>query len=335
MKSVSVIIPVFNMERYLKDCLSSVRNQSLDNLEIICINDGSTDSSLKILEENASVDKRITLINQSNMGVSFSRNLGIEVAKGDYIAFLDPDDFYPDNDVLKDLYEMSLRDNTLIAGGSFSEVDNCGNFEFFDKTHPYKFSKNEITKYKNYQFDYGYHRFIYKKSFLIANDIKFPPYKRFQDPPFFIKSMVLAETFSSMERVSYCYRKGHQRINWDEERIHHLLLGLRDNMIFAAEYDLRVLACLTLERINNDFKDVLIRGLIQSEENQFLLLFIKDLFEEKFKEKIEVTPLLIYISKWRLAFWGFKKIINSLLRHGLVHTKEVIKSVLHSSGSFK
>ena len=93
MKTVSVIIPVYNVEKYLPRCLESVMNQTYAELEIICVNDGSPDNSSAILEEYAKTDGRIKVINQQNKGLSGARNTGIEAATGDYIVFLDSDDW--------------------------------------------------------------------------------------------------------------------------------------------------------------------------------------------------------------------------------------------------
>ena len=91
--TVSVIIPVYNVEQYLSKCLDSVINQTFKNIEIICINDGSTDNSLKILNEYAMADKRIIVINQENSGVYAARNKGLQIANGKYISFVDSDDW--------------------------------------------------------------------------------------------------------------------------------------------------------------------------------------------------------------------------------------------------
>lgn len=90
---LSVIIPVYNVEPYLEQCLDSVVNQTYKNLEIICINDGSTDNSLKILEKFRAKDERIKLIDQKNGGASIARNVGLDLATGEYIAFVDSDDY--------------------------------------------------------------------------------------------------------------------------------------------------------------------------------------------------------------------------------------------------
>lgn len=91
-KLVSVIVPIYNGEKFLEECIQSIINQTYKNLEIILINDGSTDGTLKICQEYSSIDKRIILVNKENEGVSIARNIGISLAKGHFISFVDCDD---------------------------------------------------------------------------------------------------------------------------------------------------------------------------------------------------------------------------------------------------
>lgn len=100
---ISIIIPVYNLEYYLRECLTSVIGQTYTNLEIIIINDGSTDSSPCICDQFAAQDKRVTIIHQENRGVSYSRNIGLDNARGAYIGFVDGDDW-----IEKDMYETLL-----------------------------------------------------------------------------------------------------------------------------------------------------------------------------------------------------------------------------------
>ena len=93
MPKISVIIPVFNTDKYLGQCIESIINQTFKDIEIVCINDGSTDNSLKILEEYAQKDNRVRVISQENQGVSIARNRGIVEARGEYLIFVDSDDF--------------------------------------------------------------------------------------------------------------------------------------------------------------------------------------------------------------------------------------------------
>ena len=93
MSEISIIVPVYNVEKYLARCLESIINQTYQNLEIICVNDGSTDNSLQILNNYAAKDKRIIVINQENKGLSAARNAGLKRAGGTYVSFIDSDDF--------------------------------------------------------------------------------------------------------------------------------------------------------------------------------------------------------------------------------------------------
>ena len=88
MPKISIIVPVYNVERYLRDCLNSLINQTLSDIEIICVNDGSTDSSPRILEEYASKDSRIKVINKENSGYGASMNMGLAAAEGEYIGIV-------------------------------------------------------------------------------------------------------------------------------------------------------------------------------------------------------------------------------------------------------
>ena len=102
MKKISIIIPIYNAERHLEKCLKSVIEQTYKNLEIILVNDGSTDMSKKICEEYQKKDLRIVLLNQSNMGPAETRNRGLSIATGEYISFIDSDD-YIDKDFYNEL----------------------------------------------------------------------------------------------------------------------------------------------------------------------------------------------------------------------------------------
>lgn len=123
---VSVIIPVFNADEFLVQCIESIINQTLKEIEIICINDGSTDKSLEILNKYAKNDNRIIIINQDNKGAAFSRNVGIDIATGKYLSFLDADDFF-DLDMLNKVYlkaEKTKCDICVFRSSSYNNITN-------------------------------------------------------------------------------------------------------------------------------------------------------------------------------------------------------------------
>lgn len=111
---ISIVVPVYNGERYLRECVDSIRNQDYENIEIIIVNDGSSDNSIKVANELADIDKRVKVINQENSGVSAARNNGIDNASGEYISFIDVDDFIC-KDYISYFYNLILENNAEIA----------------------------------------------------------------------------------------------------------------------------------------------------------------------------------------------------------------------------
>ncbi len=118
MIKVSVIVPVYNTAKFLERCLNSLINQTLKDIEIICVNDGSKDNSLELLEEFAKKDSRIVIINQENAGLSAARNSGMEVVKGEYIGFVDSDDWV-DLNFFEKLYDAAKKYDCDIAVADF------------------------------------------------------------------------------------------------------------------------------------------------------------------------------------------------------------------------
>jgi len=143
---VSVIIPVYNAEKYLSNSLNSIINQTLKNIEIICINDGSLDNSLKILYYYKDIDNRILIINQKNKGVNFARNEGLKMAKGQYILFFDSDDILINN-ALEKLYKLSVKNNLEIL---YFNTKTIFDDKYIENDYP-KNIYNKINLNKNYK----------------------------------------------------------------------------------------------------------------------------------------------------------------------------------------
>ena len=122
---VSVVIPVYNMAQYLQRCIDSVIKQTLEEIEIILVNDGSTDSSGRLCDEIARSDDRIKVVHKENAGLGFARNSGIEIATGQYIAFLDSDD-YVEPEMYGELYALAARDHADACIGGCLLVDQNG-----------------------------------------------------------------------------------------------------------------------------------------------------------------------------------------------------------------
>lgn len=276
MALVSIIIPVYNVEEYLGECLDSVLNQTLEDIELICIDDGSSDSSLKILKEYSDKDKRIVVVTQQNMGVGKTRNKGIELANGEYVCFMDPDDIYPSNDVLEVLYNNAKANNVTICGGEFADFLDGTDFlkqNYKESLCGYLFDKDGIVQYEDYQFDYGYHRFLYNKEFLKEHNLFFPAYKRFQDPPFFVKALYEAKEFFAVDKMVYGYRYGHNKINWTEEKVNDFLMALWDNFEFAQAKNLDRLLDYSCIRFKEHYPHI--RHAFNKTSRDYIKKFIK------------------------------------------------------------
>lgn len=127
MKKISIIVPVYNVERYIERCVESICQQTYTNTEIILVDDGSTDSSGKICDEIAVKDPRIRVIHQQNSGLSAARNAGLAVAKGEYIAFVDSDDY-----IAQEMYSV------MIENMEKYDLDIIGCTSFRDKGEKYR-----------------------------------------------------------------------------------------------------------------------------------------------------------------------------------------------------
>lgn len=252
MPKISVIIPLYNAEQYLRTCLESILAQTLQDIEILCINDGSTDASAAILQEYARQDSRILVKAQTNRGAGSSRNRALSLAKGQFVCFMDADDCYPAKDILETLYTKAIQHNVVICGGEFScFTENPAELfqPYFGSLAGYLFAKSTLMHYQDYQFDYGFHRFIYNRAFLIRHGIVFPPYERFQDPPFFVQAMLTAKTFFAVKKISYAYRTPTQTIIWTEKKLNDFLHGVLDNMRYACQYNYYYLGQYTFGRL--------------------------------------------------------------------------------------
>jgi len=178
---VSIIVPVYNTEKYLERCLNSLIHQTLKEIEIICIDDGSTDSSKSILEKFASADNRIKILNQENEGPSVARNNGINCANGEYIGFVDSDDYISEN-FFELLYNNAKKYNTDVACGEI-ERPNSRKHKKFLTLKNIKVYHNANDKYKACDIprkNYIWNK-IYKRSSLIDSKIVFEPHITFED----------------------------------------------------------------------------------------------------------------------------------------------------------
>lgn len=253
MPKVSVIVPCYNVAPYICACLDSLVNQTLRDIEIICVDDKSTDNTLEIIQERATQDKRIKVIAQpANSGVSVARNTAMQVATGDFVGFMDGDDLLPDTNVLVDMYKAAIENNVKICGGSIIMWNPNTDMEETHNTPSNKFLADRMMKYEDWASDYGFTRFIYDRKWLLENKITFPKYIRQEDPVFFVHAMCLAGKFYALKRPTYKYRVSYKSVNWTEQSIKDVFCGLRDCLDIAHKHNMQSL-CLSIADHTNHF----------------------------------------------------------------------------------
>ena len=301
---VSVIIPVYNVEKYLPQCLDSAINQSMKEIEIICVNDGSPDNSLAILQDYAKKDSRIKIINQKNQGLSASRNNALQIVRGEYVLFLDSDDWI-DKDTCKDLYEYAKKfDLDMINFEGINYDSETGELNQLPaQKNPYVsesgvcFTKEQVDTFID-KIGISACRVFYKTDFIKKNNLQFPVGLCFEDNYFLLKALNLMQRYGVLHKILY-YRRTHPgqiTANWDKFFGDYInIIKKVDEMYHEIGIDKGVnyrkiinkYCCGAISRLNSF--DVMNRN-----------RYIKDLYKllSKLSEKVEFDkPVLDFLKK--------------------------------------
>lgn len=238
---VSVIIPVYNVEKFLPKCLDSLLNQTIKDLEFICINDGSTDNSSEILKRYSNKDPRIKIINQDNLGVSAARNAGIKIATGKYIGFIDSDDWV-DNNYFELLYKAAEKYNADIACCSITRCYNNGKVRSKLEITKEAVYTNANTKFKILEIPrkcYVYNK-IYNRATLQQLGLTFKEGVYFEDIGFTIRALYHMKTVVTVPETRYYYRVNTQSITrqMTDRKQQDLLAARKDFLEFAQKHHL-------------------------------------------------------------------------------------------------
>ena len=208
-RKYSIIVPVYNVEKYINECLSSLINQTYKNIEIVVINDGSSDNSLSLIEEYSRIDDRIRVIDQKNMGLGYTRNVGIDNAVGDYILFVDSDDYISLNTCEE--IEAVLSYNNEV------DIIVLGRYRFADEVY----MQDPISKgktcfetgesyllhcVKNECFTASSCNKVFNRSFLEKNELRFDTGVLYEDLLFVFKALICSSSLIVMDSPYYYYR---------------------------------------------------------------------------------------------------------------------------------
>ena len=247
---VSVIVPIYKVEKYLDNCVKSILNQTYKKLEIILVDDGSPDSCPELCDKFAEADKRIKVIHKNNGGLSDARNAGIDMATGDYITFVDSDDFLLE-DMIETLYCLSEKykadfvmckkmdcgdDDTISTIVPPSDSSNIKVFEGCEKMAAYlKTNQIETTAWKK----------LYRRYLL--DDIRFPKGKIHEDAFTTYKLVDIAKRIVVTQKVGYVYRNNPQSImnnGFSLKRLHSIEAKQEQLKFIEERYpELRQFAC--------------------------------------------------------------------------------------------
>ena len=312
---ISVIVPVYNVEEYLKKCVDSIINQTYKNLEIILVDDGSTDNSSLICDTYAEKYEQIKVIHKKNGGLSDARNVGIDLAKGEYLTFIDSDDWIKEG-FIEYLYNLNLSNNTMIAVAPYivvtnSKQINCGN-GYRNAVLEQKEALKRILLDQGYTVSSCsklYHRSLF-------DNIKYPVGKIFEDTATTYKLFLKCESISFGSNGGYYYYK-------------------RDNSIINSGYNSKQLLFITYtdemgEKILKKYPDLyeaveskrldarfsILRRLVlikkpndseietKDEIKTFILSRKKNIISGNYNRKIKIATLLLSISeKCFKLFW--------------------------------
>ncbi|WP_020005335.1 glycosyltransferase family 2 protein [Brachyspira innocens] len=332
MSKISVIIPVYNVEKYIIRCLDSISNQTFSDIEIICIDDGSTDNSVHLIENYQKKDDRIILIkNEINKGASYSRNIGIKKSSSEYITFVDSDD-YVNNDYLECLYLPIYKNKyDIVFTSTFKNttIDNDILIKYDRTFGEYNFNKQEyidtIRRFSGSKFQslcYSVCK-LYNKNFLIKNNIYFSEKIFFgEDLHFFIKTTTYNPTFYRNNNAIYYYRSREgqmvRKLNIERRTLDHIYI-YKDLLVYinSSEFSNSLLTYI----FNNIYEDC--KGDFRYKNNFLNLKSYLNKFDYNISENIKN----VYLKKICLSVYfddeeeGFKKyklynfILNSIRKY--------------------
>lgn len=209
---VSVLVPIFNVEQFLDECLNSLVNQTLEDIEIICINDGSTDSSPQIIERYAQADVRIKVINKENSGYGASMNQGLDLAQGEFIGVVESDD-YAEPDMFEVLYNTAQEHQVPVVRGDYfftwTEPDARDQVRSYYQQSDYGKVLDPVVNWEVYRVPPAIWSGIYRRSMLEDNNIRFleSPGASFQDTGFNYKILMTTDSMHLVNRPFLHYRQ--------------------------------------------------------------------------------------------------------------------------------
>lgn len=295
---ISIIIPVYNMENEISICINHIKRQTLNDLEILCYDDGSQDNSLSVMQKLAENDPRIKVLYGPNRGAGIARNECLRVATGEFVSFLDADDEYYDETSLEKLYMAAKEHGVTLCGGATYPIERNHHVHSGKMT---ELKKGFFTP-ATYQFNFGYQSFIYNLNLLKENQILFPSYLRYQDAPFFLKAQLAAKEFFCIPHYTYKYNCHQKPLNFfNHKKVNDLIAGLTNDISTGEIFNLNEFVRSKISRINLIYYKIFIKSylsgnaevenLLHGLNNKINYQLIQTVYTCSEKE-IFITPLI-------------------------------------------
>ena len=291
---VSVIIPIYNREKYLKPCLDSVINQTLKDIEIICIDDGSTDRSLEILNGYGKRDRRIKIINQKNQGPGLARTTGLKIAKGEYIGFVDSDDWIDLNFYETLFTEAKKQDADLARTLYVYEYQNHSKEELTNRTILERKSNGEQLNVNEHSVVIW--NAIYKREYLQKNNLYFDKLPGLVDVPFTARATYYSKKTIPVIGTYYHYRKevGNRLTIFGKKRVEGVLKANKITLDFinSVKYQNKTDYLVAFKRVIWRYEDNFGRSLkLDYFDKKYQESYFNEIFQGfqscKYKEDLE------------------------------------------------
>lgn len=239
---VSVIISTYNMADYLEECLDSIFGQTLKDIEVVLIDDGSIDNTDSIVKAYERRYSNLISYRQENQGAGKARNYGVLLSNGEFMIFMDADDRYPRKDCLERLYVEAKKHNVLICGGNMIYNDNgIIRNRYSAGEGDVNHIKNGVINVRDYFYLYGHTRYLFKASFIKANQVEYAGYVNYEDQVFTMNALGLAQCFYELDYPVYEHRINHKQRKMDSGVLYDTLCGFRDTLKLIIKYNMRLM----------------------------------------------------------------------------------------------
>ena len=336
---VSVIVPIYNVEKYLAECLDSIVNQTLRDIEIICVNDGTTDNSAEIMEQYAQKDPRIKTITQENGGLSVARNSGLAIATGEYLFFTDSDDILELN-ALEKLYAISKeKDLDVLYFDHIRFYENGDPNTYFDRSaicQDYTKKIYDGVSFYRASRDGGIYSPVvwsqfFSRSFMDANKLSFYPGILHEDNLFSFQVTMTAQRAAYLPEKLYWHRMHSNSImgtKFNERNIYGLFITLKEYLLYGLSEKHSPEKSAEIFRAYNILLEMVRRHYDSISDEAKAKLHFDDPFTDQLFQKLiyengpDMKKSISYKVGYMLTYLPRKLlgIVRSLKEHGLSHT---------------